>query len=173
MQHVCKISIYFCNIDVKHLQHTPKISETLKTYGYNMHFQCNVTWLLGWMDASSLRSSRWRRIELTGDPAEALCHPGRPRARGRGQRARWHARWAPWRATPAGQAPLGREIFLKRRGWERADDVLASGKPRPSIRTSSIEHYRFAYICSNLRFFNSSQNKIFILFLARREYHLV
>jgi hypothetical protein len=46
MQHICSISIYFCNIDVKHLQHTSKTSETLETYSCNMRFQRNITWLL-------------------------------------------------------------------------------------------------------------------------------
>ena len=40
---MCNIPIYFCNIDVKHLQNTFETSETLETYA----FQCNITLLLG------------------------------------------------------------------------------------------------------------------------------
>jgi Na+-translocating ferredoxin:NAD+ oxidoreductase RNF subunit RnfB len=40
---ICNIPIYFCNIDVKHMQHTSETSETLETYGWNMLFQRNVT----------------------------------------------------------------------------------------------------------------------------------
>jgi hypothetical protein len=32
------ISVYFCNIDVKHMQHTYETSETLEIYACNMHF---------------------------------------------------------------------------------------------------------------------------------------
>jgi hypothetical protein len=35
---ICNISIYFCNIHVKHLQHT---FETLETYICNMRFSAN------------------------------------------------------------------------------------------------------------------------------------
>jgi hypothetical protein len=35
------IPIYFCNIHLKHLQHTSK-SETLETYAQNIHFQQNL-----------------------------------------------------------------------------------------------------------------------------------
>ena len=34
---ICNISIYFCNINMKHLQHISQTSETLKTDAYNMH----------------------------------------------------------------------------------------------------------------------------------------
>ena len=34
----CNIPIYFCNIDIKHMQY---ISETLETYVCNMRFQRN------------------------------------------------------------------------------------------------------------------------------------
>jgi len=33
---------------------------------------------------------------------------------------------------------LGREIFFKRRGRERADGTVASGKPQPSVRTQDV-----------------------------------
>jgi hypothetical protein len=33
---MCNIPIYFCNIDIQHLQHTPETSEM---YYCNMHFQ--------------------------------------------------------------------------------------------------------------------------------------
>ena len=37
---ICNIPIYFCNIHMKHLQHT---SETFETYTCNMRFQQNLT----------------------------------------------------------------------------------------------------------------------------------
>ena len=36
---ICNIPIYFCNTDIKHLQHT---SETSETYVCNMRFQRNI-----------------------------------------------------------------------------------------------------------------------------------
>ena len=70
---MCNIPIYFCNIDVKHLQNTFETSETLETYA----FQRNITLLLGRMEAHRCRArcrygSRRRRMELAGAPAEAL-----------------------------------------------------------------------------------------------------
>ena len=55
----CNIPIYFCNIRMKHLQHTSKTSETLETYACNMCFQRNISLLLGRMEAR-------RRVEFTG-----------------------------------------------------------------------------------------------------------
>jgi hypothetical protein len=48
---ICNIPTYFCNIYIKHLQHTFKTSETLKSYSYNMCFLCNISLLLGRMEA--------------------------------------------------------------------------------------------------------------------------
>ena len=39
---ICKIPIYFCNINLKYLQHTSETSETLKAYACNMRFQQNL-----------------------------------------------------------------------------------------------------------------------------------
>jgi hypothetical protein len=36
---ICNISIYFCNIRMKQLQHTYKTLETHETYACNMRFQ--------------------------------------------------------------------------------------------------------------------------------------
>ena len=36
---ICNIPIYFCNINLKHLQHTSEISETLETDSCSMRFQ--------------------------------------------------------------------------------------------------------------------------------------
>ena len=46
---MCNILIYFCNIDIKHLQHTSETSEILETNACNMHFQhrCHLTvWMI-------------------------------------------------------------------------------------------------------------------------------
>jgi hypothetical protein len=47
---MCNISIYFCNIDIKHLQRTSKMSETFETYACNKRFQRSVIAVL---DASA------------------------------------------------------------------------------------------------------------------------
>jgi hypothetical protein len=47
---MCNISIYFCNIDIKHLQHTSKTIEILEIYACNMQFQRNISLLLERMD---------------------------------------------------------------------------------------------------------------------------
>jgi hypothetical protein len=54
--YVCNIPIYFCNIDIQHLQHTSKISKTLKIYSYNMRFQRNIYLLLGRMETREWRA---------------------------------------------------------------------------------------------------------------------
>ena len=35
---MCNIPIYFCNIDIQHLQHTSESSKTLETYSFNIRF---------------------------------------------------------------------------------------------------------------------------------------
>jgi hypothetical protein len=44
---ICNIVIYFCNIDIKYLQHISEISETLEIYIYNMRFQRNISCCFG------------------------------------------------------------------------------------------------------------------------------
>jgi hypothetical protein len=41
---MCNILIYFCNINIKHLQYTSETSKTLETYACNMCFsaQCHL-----------------------------------------------------------------------------------------------------------------------------------
>jgi hypothetical protein len=48
---MCNIPIYFCNIDIQHLQHTSETSKTLEIYSYNIRFQHNIYLLLGRMEA--------------------------------------------------------------------------------------------------------------------------
>jgi hypothetical protein len=42
--YMCNILIYFCNIHMKHLQHTYDTYEILETYAHNMRFsaQCHL-----------------------------------------------------------------------------------------------------------------------------------
>ena len=47
---ICNILIYFYNIHTKRLQHTSNTSEILETYACNMHFERNITLLLGRME---------------------------------------------------------------------------------------------------------------------------
>jgi hypothetical protein len=46
---MCNIPIYFCNIQMKHMQHLDETSKTLETYVCNMRFQRNVTLVVGRM----------------------------------------------------------------------------------------------------------------------------
>jgi hypothetical protein len=64
---MCNIPIYFCNVDIQHLQHISKISETLKTYYCNMRFQHSICLLLGrmearWHGARRRRGARCREV---------------------------------------------------------------------------------------------------------------
>ena len=44
---MCNIPIYFCNIDIRHLQHASKIFETLEIDACDMQFQRNILRCLG------------------------------------------------------------------------------------------------------------------------------
>jgi hypothetical protein len=54
----CNILIYFCNIQIKHMQHPDKTYETLETFACNMRFQRNVTLVLGRMKARHREARR-------------------------------------------------------------------------------------------------------------------
>jgi hypothetical protein len=74
---MCNIPIYFCNIDVKHLQHTSETSETLETYACNLRFPAQYHIAAWTKEAHRCEAQRrcgdWRRcMELIGAPAEAL-----------------------------------------------------------------------------------------------------
>jgi hypothetical protein len=60
---MCNIPIYFCNIRMKHLQHNSKTSETLKTYGCNMHLQRIAT--------SPCCLGEWRLVVVWSSPEAA------------------------------------------------------------------------------------------------------
>ena len=64
---ICNIPIYFCNIHMKQLQHTYKISETLETQACNMCFQAQHL-LAAWtkMEARQLGARRWRGVRCHG-----------------------------------------------------------------------------------------------------------
>jgi hypothetical protein len=47
---MCNIPIYFCNTDIKHLQHTPEAFETLEIDASTCSFIANISLLLGRMD---------------------------------------------------------------------------------------------------------------------------
>ena len=57
---MCNILIYFCNIDIKHVQHTSETSKTLKTYACNICFQRNIYLLL----------DDWRLIDAELDASQ-------------------------------------------------------------------------------------------------------
>ena len=48
---MCNITIYFCNIHMKNLQHTSETSKIIETYSCNMRFQLNISLLLDKMEA--------------------------------------------------------------------------------------------------------------------------
>jgi hypothetical protein len=70
---MCNIPIYFCNIQMKHMQHPNETSETLQTYTCNIRFQRNVTLQLEGMEArrGARRRLRGRQqsMELTSAAA--------------------------------------------------------------------------------------------------------
>ena len=94
MYNHCNISIYFCNIRMKHLQYTSKIFETLATDAYNMRFQRKhliAAWRMearqhvefsrgssSAMHAGSTR--RWLRDKEGGQQPRAGAGRQRPRA---------------------------------------------------------------------------------------------
>jgi hypothetical protein len=75
---ICNISIYFCNIRMKHLQHTSKMSEILQTYTWNIHFQRNISLLLERMEARQRVSTRGNG---SGRGAEKMVLISSPRTR--------------------------------------------------------------------------------------------
>jgi hypothetical protein len=69
---MCNISIYFCNTDIKQLQHTYKTSETLETHVGNTRFQRNISFLFenGGSSARGVhrcRARRWREARRSGE----------------------------------------------------------------------------------------------------------
>jgi len=65
---MCNISIYYCNIRMKHLLHT---SKTLETYAYNMGFERNISLLFRNRSSSArgvhrCRARRWRGDRRSG-----------------------------------------------------------------------------------------------------------
>ena len=56
---ICSIPIHFCNIYMKHLQHTSETYEILETYACNVRFQRNISMLLGRMEECT-------HVEFTG-----------------------------------------------------------------------------------------------------------
>jgi hypothetical protein len=64
---MCNISIYFCKINIKYLQHISETYETLETYACNMCL-AHVTLLLGQIEAHRRRSSTlaWRYTTVHG-----------------------------------------------------------------------------------------------------------
>ena len=92
------ISIYFCNTDTKHLQHTSEIPET---YVCNMHFQCNISLLLGNGGSLVCGVHRCRAHQLRG----ARCSGGEGRDRfggeGRAGSLRWRRKTTHWRSKAA------------------------------------------------------------------------
>jgi hypothetical protein len=113
----CNITIYFCNMYIKHLQHTSKTSETLKIYTCNMCFQQTLAG--GRVKLYTARSgtrSWWRRMEprrCEGSWARDRDGDEKrlgPTARGReegGRRVRVWCRGAAWRGAGMGRTEEG------------------------------------------------------------------
>jgi hypothetical protein len=100
---ICNILIYFCNIHLKHFQYISEIFETLETYACNMHFQRNITLLLGRMElvdgaevggnTSSLSVRQQSGEHCTGEHhlREAMSIPGEQEGRGEHLWLAWHS----------------------------------------------------------------------------------
>jgi hypothetical protein len=149
LQHACitiatytNISIYFCNINVKHFKHTVA----------HMSFRCNVTWLLGWIETSSLQSS-------TSARSSAAVHGAR-RCPSGGTAPPWASTWRglehPRQARRLGWAPArGREHpgelgglldehrLLGEHRWARdffKEARMRASRPRRSEREAASVH---------------------------------
>jgi hypothetical protein len=72
---MCNIPIYFCNIHMKHLQHT---SETIETYSCNMCFEHNISLLLIRMETRCcvvfIGGSGLTTLVGGGPASVATCH---------------------------------------------------------------------------------------------------
>jgi hypothetical protein len=86
--HFCNISIYFCNTDTKHLQHTSETSKTPETYVCNMHFQCNISLLLG---NGSRQFVEFTGVELPAPVEKNVIGPVEKATVGRSGRPQWVA----------------------------------------------------------------------------------
>jgi hypothetical protein len=74
---ICNITIYFCNIHMKRLQHTSRIFETIETYSCNMRFQRNMSFAT-WQNGGS--SPRWC-VVFTGGSGLTMLVGGGPTGR--------------------------------------------------------------------------------------------
>jgi hypothetical protein len=63
---ICNIPIYFCNIDIQHLQRISETSETLEIYSCNIRFQRSIFLLLD--ELTLVDAELYARVEL--DAAE-------------------------------------------------------------------------------------------------------
>jgi hypothetical protein len=65
---MCNITIYFCNIHMKHLQHTSETYEKTETYSCNMRFQRYIS--------AECMKARWCVVFTRGSGSAAVLVGG-------------------------------------------------------------------------------------------------
>ena len=124
---MCNITIYFYNIHMEHLQHTSQISEIIETYSCNICFECNISLLLGRMEAR-------RCVVFTGGSGLAVLVGGGPAAVAacRGMEAS-AARLGEGSSTPRLVGPVA-----ERHAWQgQRPSGAPRRRPRAALRRAS------------------------------------
>jgi hypothetical protein len=109
---ICNIPIYFCNIHMKHLQHTFEISETLQTYACNtrghqrpsVHLGAGTGPCLPFLSTSEVDRGAGTGLPRRG--ASLLCLPFCDGRGGWGRGTRW-GRDAGWWCEPQSSQAWG------------------------------------------------------------------
>jgi hypothetical protein len=156
---ICNISIYFCNIHMKHLQHTSEISETPYTKACNLRFQAQHL-LVAWkkMEARRCRTRCRRGARHYGVCGGRWC--GARRQHGPwhglrqvdGARPQWEAEsgWGHTARARVGSVSWAGACSAQSERAKRTGAVWARSVPqagdaggvRPDGRTQYYEHYR-------------------------------
>jgi hypothetical protein len=101
---MCNVPIYFCNIDIKCLQHISETCETLEICACNMRFQHNVTLLL-WQIEARRHVELDARADINAVAEWGVWQVGRCSARDK-RSPHWRRTWRTGRCGARGAALL-------------------------------------------------------------------
>ena len=136
---MCNITIYFFNIHMKHLQHISETSETIKTYSCNMHFQRNISLLLG-------RTEARRCVVFTGGSGPVAFVGGGPTA----VVARCGKEASAARAAER-LRPRDLERAAARRAWQgRQPHAVTRRRPRAVLSKASAQAVHLGGLAATL-----------------------
>jgi hypothetical protein len=143
---MCNISIFFCNTDIKHLQHISEISKTLETYICNMRFQRNISLLFGNGGSSAhgvhrCRARRW--AELTTPVEKDAASPVEKATIGPHVLEWRGVREARWRGRKTSRYALAR---WRCRLAERRGGELVKREVRWRVRTEAAQAHDEAWL---------------------------